>query len=144
MCADMGSIARRIARKDVVPESVKREWYDKGVHAGVANMLKHTDKQLLDAYGQGFTEGKIKSQLATAVAAVVVLHDKFGFGKVRAKKFADYLENMTDSVARGDVKTTELMQMLVDDGLDFCGEAIVEDTDGQTWKVDLKQVAGNG
>ena len=77
----MGSMARRIARKDVVPESVKREWYDKGVHAGVASMLEHTEKQLSDAYGQGFTEGKIKSQLATAVAAVVVLHDKFGFGK---------------------------------------------------------------
>ena len=138
------SLARKLARRYVVPESVKREWYDKGVHAGAASMLKHTEKQLSDAYGQGFTEGKIKSQLATAVAAVVVLHDKFGFGKVRAKKFADYLENMTDSVARGDVKTTELMQMLVDEGLDFCSEATVEDTDGQTWKVDLKQVVNNG
>ena len=138
------SLARKLARRDVVPESVKREWYDKGVHAGVASMLQHTEKQLSDAYGQGFTEGKIKSQLSTAVAAVVVLHDKFGFGKVRAKKFADYLENMTDSVARGDVKTTELMQMLVDDGLDFCSEAVIEDADGQTWKVDLKQVVDNG
>ena len=90
------SLARKMARRDVVPESVKREWYEKGVRAGVKSVKKQVAEELDKAYDKGFTDAKIKAHISMTVTAIAILHDKFGFGKTRAKRFADEMDNMTD------------------------------------------------
>lgn len=133
-------LARKMARRDVIPESVKREWYEKGVRAGVESVREQVTEQLRKAYDQGFTEAKVKAHISMTVSAVAVLHDKHGWGKVRAKRFADELDELSECVSKGLVTTTDLMQMLVDDGLDFCSKATVDDGNGKTYLLDLAKV----
>lgn len=136
----MGSLARRMARKDIIPKSTRQKVYERGMRRGVANVQAQTKDALTDAYNRGFDEANMKAHIFMAVCAMAVLHDKFGFGKDRGKRFIAELENLTDSVNRGYVKTGELMQMLVDDGLDFCGTAMVDDGHGRSIKVSAKEL----
>ena len=133
-------LARKMARRDVIPESVKREWYEKGVRAGVESVRQQVTEQLRKAYDQGFTEAKVKAHISMTVSAVAVLHDKFGYGEVRAKRFADALDDLTESVNQGYVTTTDLMQMLVDDKLSFCSKVEVDDGNGKKYVLDLAKV----
>ena len=133
-------LARKMARRDVISESVKKEWYEKGVRAGVESVREQVTEQLRKAYDQGFVEAKVKAHISMTVTAIAVLHDKFGYGKVRAKRFADEMDELTESVNQGYVTTTDLMQMLVDDGLDFCSRATVDDGNGRTYLLDLARV----
>lgn len=133
-------LARKMARRDVIPESVKKEWYEKGVRAGVESVREQVTEQLRKAYDQGFVEAKVKAHISMTVTAIAVLHDKHGWGKTRAKRFADEMDELTECVNKGLVTTTDLMQMLVDDGLDFCGKATVDDGNGKTYLLDLAKV----
>ena len=133
------SLARKLARRDVIPESVKREWYERGCRAGVESVRQQTREQLSTMYDQGFTAGMVKSHCRLPLCAVAVLHDKFGFGKARAQRFADELNKLTEEVAEGYVSEPELMQMLVDDGLDCCSRIVVEDKDGKRYGLDLER-----
>lgn len=42
---------------------------------------------------------------------VMVLHDKFGFGRIRGQRFMDYALVWYESIQKGEVKLTEVMDI---------------------------------
>jgi hypothetical protein len=69
-----------------------------------------------------------------------VLHDKFGFGKDRAKRFAEFLDERTGLVNSGELSMSEIVGELADEKLGFLLESQVDDGAGHVWKVDWKKM----
>ncbi len=64
------------------------------------------DKMKADAKAEGFT-------MALSIP-VMVLHDKFGFGNIRATRFMDYAMIWFEAVVKGETPLTEIMKIAED------------------------------
>ena len=134
------SLARKLKRKDVIPQSTARKLYAQGQMQGVRNMEQGTKEKLTEAYNIGFNEASLKAHVFISIIAVSVLHDKFGFGKDRAKRFAEFLDERTGLVNSGELSMSEIVGELADEKLGFLLESQVDDGHGHTWKVDWKKM----
>lgn len=136
------SLARKMKRQNIVNRAELDDAYKRGVNRGVQRMVENTEKAISEAYDRGFNDASMKAHVYMAIMAVAVLHDKFGFGKERARRFSDALGELTDSVNQGFVSTRDVMQMLVDDGLDFCSKVSVDDGKGNSYYASLEEMEG--
>jgi hypothetical protein len=134
------SLARKLKRKDVIPQSTARKLYAQGQMQGVRNMEQGTKEKLTEAYNIGFNEASLKAHVFISIIAVSVLHDKFGFGKDRAKKFSEYLDERTGLVNSGELSMSDIVGELADEKLGFLLESQVDDGAGHVWKVDWKKM----
>ena len=134
------SLARKLKRKNVVPVSVQRKIHAQGQLQGVSNMVRETEAKLQEAYDMGFDEASAKAHMAVTVLAIAALRDTFGFGKIRAKRFADKLVELSSAVHEGYVEIPDILQALVDEGLDFCSTIGVEDDNGKVIKMDVDKL----
>jgi hypothetical protein len=134
------SLARKMKRRDVIPASRQRQLLAQGQLMGVKTMEKGTREKLSEAYNIGFREAAIKAQACTSILAVAVLHDNFGFGATRAKKFAEELKRLTNDVNSGYVSTVEIVETLANEKLDFVLDSEVDDGEGRTYKMDWRKL----
>ena len=121
------SIARKLRRKDVIPQSTQKKLMAAGQRRGVVSMMDNTEKKLKEAYQVGFEEASTKAHISMTICALAVLHDKFDFGHIKAKRFADELCELTDSVNKGYVSIADLVEMLVQERFKFLQEITIED-----------------
>ena len=135
------SLARKMKRRDVIPEAKIKHIMAQGQLRGVRLMEKGTTDRLSEAYDIGFNEAETKATISVTVLAVAVLHDKFGFGKDRAKRFAEALSSLMDDVNAERVKISEIMQTLVEENIDVCNGVTIEDGQGNiiTLAIDDKE-----
>jgi hypothetical protein len=134
------SLARKLKRKDVISKSEQQRLIAQGQLRGVQKMTAETEARLTEAYNIGFNEASLKAHVFIAIIAVSVLHDKFGFGKDRAKKFSEYLDERTGLVNSGELSMSDIVGELADEKLGFLLESQVDDGAGHVWKVDWKKM----
>jgi hypothetical protein len=139
------SLARKLKRKDVIPQATARKLYAQGQLKGVQTMTRETEERLSKAYDRGkeagFEEASMKAQIYMIIFGIAVLHDEFGFGKDRAKRFAEKLQELTRAVNAGEVKTTEIVEALAkENGMAFLMKSEVDDGDGNTHVVDWQEL----
>lgn len=139
------SLARKMKRRDVIPQSTAKKLYAQGQLKGVRTMTKETEARLSRAYDMGkeagFEEASMKAQIYMIIFGIAVLHDEFGFGKDRAKKFAEKLQELTKTVNAGEVKTTEIVEALAkENNMEFLLESQVDDGYGNTHTVDWREL----
>jgi hypothetical protein len=127
-------------RKDVISKSEQKRLLAQGQLRGVEIMTAETEKKLREAYDIGFNEASLKAHVFISIIAVSVLHDKFGFGKDRAKRFAEFLDERTGLVNSGELSMSEIVGELADEKLGFLLESQVDDGAGHVWKVDWKKM----
>ena len=125
-------LARRLKRRDVIPIASQKKLMAQGQLQGVAIMHKETERHLKEAYDVGFNEANYKAHARMMILAVAVLHDVFGFGKIKAKRFADAVDSLSADVNAGLVSIPEIMQTLVEEKIDICKSVCVEDGNGKT------------
>ena len=133
-------LARKLKRKDVISQSEKQRLIAQGQLRGVQKMTAETEARLTEAYNIGFNEASLKAHVFISIVAVSVLHDKFGFGKDRAKKFSEYLDERTGLVNSGELSMADIVGELADEKLGFLLESQVDDGAGHVWKVDWKKM----
>jgi hypothetical protein len=133
-------LARRMKRKDVISKSEQQRLLAQGQLRGVEIMTAETEKKLREAYDIGFNEASLKAHVFISIIAVSVLHDKFGFGKDRAKRFAEFLDERTGLVNSGELSMSEIVGELADEKLGFLLESQVDDGAGHVWKVDWRKM----
>lgn len=134
-------LARKIRRKDVIPASRQRALIAQGQLRGVQKMQAETEARLTEAYNMGFDDASLKAQIYMVIFSIAVLHDEFGFGEKRAKQFAKKLQELTQIVNAGTVKTTEIVEALAKENhMEFLLETQVDDANGVTHTVDWNEL----
>lgn len=133
-------LSRRMKRKDVISKSEQKRLLAQGQLRGVEIMTAETERKLREAYDIGFNEASLKAHVFISIIAVSVLHDKFGFGKDRAKRFAEFLDERTGLVNGGELSMSEIVGELADEKLGFLLESQVDDGAGHVWKVDWQKM----
>jgi hypothetical protein len=134
------SLARKMKRRDVISKSEQQRWMAQGQLKGVQTMTRETEARLTEAYNIGFNEASMKAHVFIATIAVSVLHDKFGFGKDRAKKFSEYLDERTGLVNSGKLSMVDIVGELANEKLGFLLESQVDDGAGHIYKVDWRKM----
>ncbi len=139
------SLARKMKRKDVISQSEKKRLIAQGQLRGVQKMTAETEARLSKAYDMGvedgFEQASMKAQIYMIIFGIAVLHDEFGFGKDRAKRFAEKLQGLTKAVNAGEVKTTEIVEALAKENhMDFLMKSEVDDGDGNTHTIDWSEL----
>lgn len=139
------SLARKLKRKDVISKSEQQRLIAQGQLRGVQTMTRETEARLSKAYDMGvedgFEQASMKAQIYMIIFGIAVLHDEFGFGKDRAKRFAEKLQELTKAVNAGEVKTTEIVEALAKENhMDFLMESQVDDGDGNTHVIDWQEL----
>ena len=108
---------------------------------GVQKMQAETEARLTEAYNMGFDDASLKAQIYMVIFSIAVLHDEFGFGEKRAKQFAEKLQELTQIVNAGTVKTTEIVEALAKENhMEFLLETQVDDANGVTHTVDWNEL----
>lgn len=133
-------LARKLKRKDVISQSEKQRLIAQGQLRGVQKMTAETEARLTEAYNIGFNEASLKAHVFISIIAVSILHDKWGFGKDRAKKFCEYLDERTGEVNAGRLSMTDIIGELANEKLGFLLESQVDDGKGHYYKVDWKKM----
>ena len=139
------SLARKLKRKDVISQSERKRLIAQGQLRGVQTMTRETEARLSKAYDMGvedgFEQASMKAQIYMIIFGIAVLHDEFGFGKKRAKRFAAKLQELTKVVNAGEVKTTEIVEALAKENhMKFLLESQVDDGYGNTHTVDWREL----
>jgi hypothetical protein len=133
------SLARKLKRRDVIPQSTAKKLYAQGQLQGVRNMEQGTREKLTEAYNMGFNEASAKAHVWMAIMSIAVLHSKFGWGEKRAKQFSEELEKLTDAVNKGEVSTVEIIEELSTTGkMKFLLKSKVDDGAGHDYIVDWR------
>ena len=132
-------------RKDVISQSERKRLIAQGQLRGVQTMTRETEARLSKAYDMGvedgFEQASMKAQIYMIIFGIAVLHDEFGFGKKRAKRFAAKLQELTKVVNAGEVKTTEIVEALAKENhMKFLLESQVDDGYGNTHTVDWREL----
>lgn len=134
------SLARKLKRRDVISKSEQQRLIAQGQLRGVQKMTAETEARLTEAYNIGFNEASLKAHVFISIIAVSILHDKWGFGKDRAKKFCEYLDERTGEVNAGRLSMTDIIGELANEKLGFLLESQVDDGKGHSYKVDWKKM----
>lgn len=135
------SLARKLKRKDVISKSEQQRLIAQGQLRGVQKMQAETEARLTEAYNMGFDDASLKAQIYMVIFSIAVLHDEFGFGEKRAKQFAKKLQELTQIVNAGTVKTTEIVEALAKENhMEFLLETQVDDANGVTHTVDWNEL----
>jgi hypothetical protein len=135
------SLARKLKRKDVISKSEQQRLIAQGQLRGVQKMQAETEARLTEAYNMGFEDASLKAQIYMVIFSIAVLHDEFGFGEKRAKQFAEKLQELTQIVNAGTVKTTEIVEALAKENhMEFLLETQVDDANGVTHTVDWNEL----
>jgi hypothetical protein len=135
------SLARKLKRKDVISKSEQQRLIAQGQLRGVQKMQAETEARLTEAYNMGFEDASLKAQIYMIIFSIAVLHDEFGFGEKRAKQFAEKLQELTQIVNAGTVKTTEIVEALAKENhMEFLLETQVDDANGVTHTVDWNEL----
>lgn len=135
------SLARKLKRKDVISKSEQQRLIAQGQLRGVQKMQAETEARLTEAYNMGFEDASLKAQIYMVIFSIAVLHDEFGFGEKRAKQFAEKLQELTQVVNAGKVKTTEIVEALAKENhMEFLLETQVDDANGVTHTVDWNEL----
>jgi hypothetical protein len=135
------SLARKMKRKDVISKSEQQRLIAQGQLRGVQKMQAETEARLTEAYNMGFEDASLKAQVYMVIFSIAVLHDEFGFGGKRAKQFAEKLQELTQVVNAGTVKTTEIVEALAKENhMEFLLETQVDDANGVTHTVDWNEL----
>jgi hypothetical protein len=135
------SLARKLKRKDVISKSEQQRLIAQGQLRGVQKMQAETEARLTEAYNMGFDDASLKAQIYMIIFSIAVLHDEFGFGEKRAKQFAEKLQELTQIVNAGTVKTTEIVEALAKENhMEFLLETQVDDANGVTHTVDWNEL----
>ena len=135
------SLARKLKRKDVISKSEQQRLIAQGQLRGVQKMQAETEARLTEAYNMGFEDASLKAQIYMVIFSIAVLHDEFGFGEKRAKQFAEKLQELTQVVNAGTVKTTEIVEALAKENhMEFLLETQVDDANGVTHTVDWNEL----
>ena len=135
------SLARKLKRKDVISKSEQQRLIAQGQLRGVQKMQAETEARLTEAYNMGFEDASLKAQIYMVIFSIAVLHDEFGFGEKRAKQFAEKLQELTQVVNAGTVKTTEIVEALAKENhMEFLFETQVDDANGVTHTVDWNEL----
>lgn len=135
------SLARKLKRRDVISKSEQQRLIAQGQLRGVQKMQAETEARLTEAYNMGFEDASLKAQVYMVIFSIAVLHDEFGFGEKRAKQFAKKLQELTQIVNAGTVKTTEIVEALAKENhMEFLLETQVDDANGVTHTVDWNEL----
>lgn len=135
------SLARKMKRKDVISKSEQQRLIAQGQLRGVQKMQAETETRLTEAYNMGFEDASLKAQIYMVIFSIAVLHDEFGFGEKRAKQFVEKLQELTQIVNAGTVKTTEIVEALAKENhMEFLLETQVDDANGVTHTVDWNEL----
>ena len=135
------SLARKLKRKDVISKSEQQRLIAQGQLRGVQKMQAETEARLTEAYNMGFEDASLKAQIYMVIFSIAVLHDEFGFGEKRAKQFAEKLQELTQIVNAGTVKTTAIVEALAKENhMEFLLETQVDDANGVTHTVDWNEL----
>lgn len=135
------SLARKLKRRDVISKSEQQRLIAQGQLRGVQKMQAETEARLTEAYNMGFEDASLKAQIYMVIFGIAVLHDEFGFGEKRAKQFAEKLQELTQIVNAGKVKTTEIVEALAKENhMEFLLETQVDDANGVTHTVDWNEL----
>ena len=134
------SLARKLKRRDVISKSEQQRLIAQGQLRGVQKMTAETEARLTEAYNIGFNEASMKAHVFIAIIAVSILHDKWGFGKDRAKQFCEMLDERTGLVNSGELSMTDIVGELSNEKLGFLLESQVDDGAGHVYKVDWKKM----
>lgn len=135
------SLARKLKRRDVISKSEQQRLIAQGQLRGVQKMQAETEARLTEAYNMGFEDASLKAQVYMVIFSIAVLHDEFGFGEKRAKQFAEKLQELTQVVNAGKVKTTEIVEALAKENhMEFLLETQVDDANGVTHTVDWNEL----
>jgi hypothetical protein len=135
------SLARKLKRKNVISKSEQQRLIAQGQLRGVQKMQAETEARLTEAYNMGFEDASLKAQIYMVIFSIAVLHDEFGFGEKRAKQFAKKLQELTQIVNAGTVKTTEIVEALAKENhMEFLLETQVDDANGVTHTVDWNEL----
>ena len=135
------SLARKLKRKDVISKSEQQRLIAQGQLRGVQKMQAETEARLTEAYNMGFEDASLKAQVYMVIFSIAVLHDEFGFGEKKAKQFAEKLQELTQVVNAGTVKTTEIVEALAKENhMEFLLETQVDDANGVTHTVDWNEL----
>lgn len=81
-----------------------------------------TDDQLEAIKRKAVEEATIKVFMMLMSIPVMVLHDKFGFGKTRLARFMEYLLLWYESVQSGETRLMELVKVAEEE----CGVRIIQ------------------
>jgi hypothetical protein len=104
-------------------------------------MIENTEKKLREAYDMGYNEAMMKTHALMSVCAIAALRDTFGFGEIKAKRFAEKLEELTDAVNSGEVTVGEIMKTLVvEDKIRFLDVVEVDDGEGHKYRVSVDEL----
>lgn len=135
------SLARKLKRRDVISKSEQQRLIAQGQLRGVQKMQAETEARLTEAYNMGFEDASLKAQIYMVIFGIAVLHDEFGFGEKRAKQFAEKLQELTQVVNAGKIKTTEIVEALAKENhMEFLLETQVDDANGVTHTVDWNEL----
>lgn len=134
------SLSRKMKRRDVIPEAKRKHLLAQGQLKGVNIMQKETEARLTEAYEIGFNEASTKAHVVIPILAISALHDEFGFGEARAKRFAERLEVLMEALNAGEIQIGEIMSTLVEEKIKFIEKVQVEDGAGNHIVIKLDDI----
>jgi hypothetical protein len=131
-------------RRDVIPEAKRKHLMAQGQLKGVSIMQKETEARLTEAYEIGFNEASTKAHVIIPILAISALHDMFGFGEARAKRFAERLEVLMGAINAGEIQLSEIVSTLIEEKITFIRDVDIEDGQGNHIVIKLDDIAEKG